>query len=159
MNARFKHINIIAADWDALAKFYEEVFGCVRIPPESRISDPWLAKGTGVPGAGLRGLKLTLPGCDAGGPLLEIFQFDEEEQNPPAKANRHGFGHLAFEVEDVKGALKEVIAHGGADLGEVTTHTDARGAFTFVFATDSEGNALELTNWKSVLGSGHDISL
>lgn len=147
MNARFKHVNIIAGDWDALARFYEQVFGCVRIPPESRISDPWLARGTGVPGARLRGLKLTLPGCDRGGPLLEIFQFSRSEEKLPARANRRGFGHLAFEVEDVAGALKEIVAHGGSALGDVTVHKDDKGTFTFVFAADPEENALELTNW------------
>ena len=147
MKSRFKHVNIIATDWDALAKFYEEVFGCVRILPESRISDPWLARGTGVPGASLRGLKLTFPGCDKNGPLLEIFQFSESEEKLPAKANRRGFGHLAFEVEDVTGALKEIVVHGGSALGEVTVHEDSTGAFTFVFATDPEGNIVELTNW------------
>jgi predicted enzyme related to lactoylglutathione lyase len=148
MKTRFKHVNIIAADWDALAKFYEEVFGCVRIPPESRISDPWLARGTGVPGASLRGLKLTLPGCDKNGPLLEIFQFSKSEGTLPARANRRGFGHLAFEVDDVANGLAEIIAHGGSALGEVTVHEDSKGAFIFVFATDPEGNILELTNSK-----------
>lgn len=148
MKARFKHVNIIAADWGRLARFYEEVFGCVRIPPESRISDPWLARGTGVPGASLQGLKLTFPGCDKEGPLLEMFQFAESEEKLPARANRRGLGHLAFEVEDVAGALKEVIVHGGAALGEMTVHEDSKGAFTFVFATDPEGNIVELTNWE-----------
>lgn len=147
MKARFTHVNIIAADWDALAQFYERIFGCVRIPPESRISEPWLAAGTGVPGAGLRGMKLTLPGCGADGPLLEIFQFDRSEDRLPARANRRGFGHLAFEVDDVAEALGHVLAHGGSALGEVTVHRDARGTFTFAFATDPEGNILELTNW------------
>ncbi|MEI6632400.1 MAG: VOC family protein [Chlamydiota bacterium] len=148
MKTRFKHVNIIAADWDTLARFYEEVFGCVRVPPESRIDDPWLARGTGVPGASLRGLKLTLPGCDKKGPLLEIFQFSESEGKLPARANRRGFGHLAFEVEDVASGLAGIIAHGGSTLGEVTVHEDGKGAFTFVFATDPEGNIVELTNWK-----------
>lgn len=148
MNAKFKHVNIIAADWDALARFYEAVFGCVRVPPESRISDPWLARGTGVPGASLRGMKLTLPGCGADGPLLEIFQFSEEEEKPPPRANRRGFGHLAFEVEDVADTLARIAARGGSALGEVTVHEDGRGTFTFVFAADPEGNVLELTNWR-----------
>ena len=145
---RFTHVNILAADWDALARFYEDIFGCVRIPPERRISDPWLTRGTGVPGASLRGLKLTLPGCGADGPLLEIFQFSEEEEKHPPRANRRGFGHLAFEVEDVAGTLARIVAGGGSALGEVTAHEDERGRFTFVFAADPEGNVVELTNWR-----------
>ena len=32
--ARYGHTNLIAADWRALASFYEELFGCVPVPPE-----------------------------------------------------------------------------------------------------------------------------
>ncbi len=158
MKAVFRHVNIIAADWERLARFYEEVFGCVRIPPERRISEPWLAKGTGVKGAALRGIKLALPGCGAGGPSLEVFQFDVVKGKPPAAANRRGYGHLAFEVEDAAAALREVVARGGSALGVVASHEDERGIFTFVFASDPEGNILELTHWKKKqTGPGHDL--
>jgi len=38
MKAPYKHTNIIAKDWERLAKFYEDAFGCVRVPPERHLS-------------------------------------------------------------------------------------------------------------------------
>ena len=45
MRAKCKHINLIARDWQKLAAFYEQVFGCARIPPERHLSGEWLEKG------------------------------------------------------------------------------------------------------------------
>jgi len=30
---KYKHTNIIARNWQGLARFYEDVFDCVRVPP------------------------------------------------------------------------------------------------------------------------------
>ena len=32
--AKYGHTNLIAKDWRALARFYEEQFGCTAVPPE-----------------------------------------------------------------------------------------------------------------------------
>jgi len=32
--AKYGHTNLIAKDWRALARFYEEQFGCTPVPPE-----------------------------------------------------------------------------------------------------------------------------
>jgi hypothetical protein len=34
IRARFAHTNLVADDWRQLASFYEEVFGCIPLPPE-----------------------------------------------------------------------------------------------------------------------------
>jgi predicted enzyme related to lactoylglutathione lyase len=31
---RYTHTNLVARDWRGLAAFYENVFGCVAVPPE-----------------------------------------------------------------------------------------------------------------------------
>ena len=67
---------------------------------------------------------------------------------PEPHANRQGFGHLAFAVEDVRETLANVLAHGGTALGEVvTTAVPGAGNVTFVYAADPEGNLLELQRW------------
>lgn len=148
MRARYKHTNIVARDWPALARFYEEVFGCTRVPPERHLSGVWLEKGTGVPEAAFSGVHLRLPGCGDGGPTLEIYQYVKNESKPPPAANREGFGHIALEVDDVARALEEVISHGGSAAGEVVSHrVDGVGLLTFVYAADPEGNIIELQSW------------
>jgi predicted enzyme related to lactoylglutathione lyase len=149
MKAKYRHTNIISRDWQSLAQFYEEAFGCVRVPPERHLSGAWLDKGTGVSEAEFSGVHLMLPGHGDGGPTLEIYQYTRNEAKPIPAANREGFGHIAFEVDDVGEALAAVRKHGGSAVGDVTTHeVEGVGLLTFVYATDPEGNIIELQSWK-----------
>jgi predicted enzyme related to lactoylglutathione lyase len=146
---KYKHTNIIAKDWQALARFYEEVFGCVRVPPERHLSGAWLDAGTGVPGAAFSGVHLRLPGCGDAGPTLEIFRYSRNEPKALPAANREGFSHIAFEVDDVAAVLQTVVARGGSAVGTVVSRdVEGVGRLTFVYAADPEGNILELQSWK-----------
>ena len=148
MKVRYRHTNIVAKDWDALAQFYEDVFGCVRMPPARHHVGAWLEAGTGVPNADLRGVHLKLPGCGEDGPTLEIFQYTENLPKPASAANREGLAHLAFEVEDVEAALALILEHGGQAMGDVIVHDVATvGRLIFAYATDPEGNIIEMQRW------------
>ena len=146
MIAKYVHTNLIARDWRALADFYVQVFGCRPKPPERDLHGPWVDQLTGLPGAHLRGMHLILPGTD--GITLEIFQYDENLSRPVKRIHEEGFGHIAFLVDDVEECLGLVKAHGGGTVGQVVT-SEVRGVGTLhvVYATDPEGNILELQNW------------
>jgi len=147
MRAKYKHTNIIARNWQKLAGFYETVFGCVRLPPERHLSGSWLEKGTGVEDAKLSGVHLRLPGHGETGPGLEIFQYAENRPRPAFPANREGFAHIAFAVDDVQKAMEEVLEHGGQKVGDITSFkVQGQGTMTFVYLTDPEGNIIELQN-------------
>jgi len=136
INARFVHVNLVAQDWKRLAEFYQEVFGCVPVPPERDLSGRWLDASTGIRDAHIRGVHLRLPG------------YDHQLQRAETAANRPGFGHVAFAVDDVEAARDAVIAAGGATLGEtVSVKIPGAGPITFVYATDPEGNIVELQAW------------
>ena len=145
---RYTHTNVIARDWRALASFYESVFGCVPVPPERDYSGPEIGLLTGVPGAALRGAHLRLPGCGQDGPTLEIFEYSPVESGPAPAVNRPGLAHIAFAVDAVAEARSEVLAAGGAALGEVVVLTTATGAQVIAcYVTDPEGNVIELQSW------------
>jgi len=147
MGTKYVHTNIVARDWQKLVRFYEDVFDCVYQPPQRNLSGNWLAKGTGVPNAALAGKHLRLPGYDEGGPTLEVFSYTQMEEKYPPAANRLGLGHLAFSVDDVFEILAKVTAAGGEALGEVVQREIPEyGTVTFVYATDPEGNILEIQN-------------
>ncbi len=149
MKAKYKHTNIVAGDWQKLAKFYEEVFGCQRLEPERHLSGRWLEQGTGVDHAELAGIHLRLPGVGKEGATLEIFQYSKSKNRVAAMANQLGFGHIAFEVDDVPNALKEVLSHGGSAVGKVVKRDiPGVGKLTFIYAADPEGNIIELQNWE-----------
>ena len=119
--ARFVHINIVAQDWRRLAQFYQDVFGCIPVPPERNLSGDWLEKGTGFAGAEIHGIHLRLPGCEGKGPTLEIFQYNIQKKAQQAAINRPGFAHIAFAVDDVEAARDAVLAAGGRGIGELVT--------------------------------------
>lgn len=146
---RYGHTNLIARDWRALAKFYEDVLGCVPVPPERHYKGHDLERGTGIPGAEVRGAHLRLPGHGSDGPTLEIFTYNRMPDRPAAAVNRPGFGHIAFLVDDVESARAEVLAAGGRAVGDVVTLTTSTGAqVTWAYLTDPEGNVIELQTWK-----------
>lgn len=148
IGASYTHTNIVAKDWKRLAKFYEEVLGCVPLLPERDLSGEWLEDATGVPGAHIRGVHLRLPGHGPDGPTLEIFQYDAMPERAPVAVHRQGLGHLAFAVDDVDAALEIFLAAGGGTIGKtVTLDVAGAGKVTIVYATDPEGNIVELQKW------------
>ncbi|MDP9250636.1 MAG: VOC family protein [Chloroflexota bacterium] len=148
MPTRYGHTNLIARDWRLLATFYEDLFGCVPVPPERDYRGEALEAGSGVRGAALRGIHLRLPGHGPDGPTLEIYQYADEEEPLPPAANRPGWGHIAFAVDDVAAVQAAVLDAGGSRVGEIVTLTitdDRR--VTWCYVTDPEGNIVELQAW------------
>lgn len=62
--------------------------------------------------------------------------------------NKCGIAHLTFEVDDVEKTLQRILQKGGSQIGEVVKakYEDGREA-VFVYATDCEGNIIELQSW------------
>lgn len=150
MKAKFVHTNLIANDWRRLTEFYQSVFDCHPIPPERDYAGPELERATGVPDASLQGIHLRLPGVGADGPTLEIFQYGNNLSDGPRAANRPGFGHIAFEVDNVAAARSEVLAAGGSAVGDLVTLSTADGRHvTWCYVADPEGNMIELQSWSS----------
>ncbi|MFO7167519.1 MAG: VOC family protein [Chloroflexota bacterium] len=155
LTARYAHTNLVALDWRALARFYQEVFGCTPVPPERDYAGPLLEAGTGIRGARLRGAHLRLPGFGEDGPTLEIFQYEPREEHAPPAVNRPGYGHIAFAVDDVPQARAAVLAAGGRAVGEVVTLATSDGRrVTWCYVTDPEGNIIELQAWAGPEGAG-----
>lgn len=150
MNTRFVHTNLVAQDWRRLAKFYQEIFGCIPVPPERDLAGPWLEAATAVPGATIRGAHLRLPGHGDLGPTLEIFEYNRQEGRALTAVNRPGWGHIAFAVDDVKAARDAVLAAGGGAVGEVVSlPVRGSGVVTFAYVTDPEGNMIEVQHWSA----------
>jgi catechol 2,3-dioxygenase-like lactoylglutathione lyase family enzyme len=147
-HARFAHTNLIAQDWRKLVEFYQKVFGCKPVNPEANLSGQWLEDITKVPGAEIRVIHLLLPGYGDGGPTLEVIRYNSQKEPLATAANRPGFGHIAFAVDDVKEAHDAVIESGGGSVGDiVSVDIPGRGRLTEVYVTDPEGNIIELQKW------------
>lgn len=149
IQAKYVHTNLIAKDWQKLVDFYEQVFGCVKLEPKRKLSGEIFEQGTAVPNAKLEGMHLQLPGYNNQGPTLEIFQYSKYIEKDQPKANKLGFGHIAFEVNDLEQAITEVINNGGKKLSELTTlQIEAKGQISFIYVLDPEDNIIELQSLK-----------
>ena len=148
--ARFGHVNVTSVDWRRLADFYGTVFGCELVPPERDIRSADLDAATGLHDAHLTGAHLRLPGHGDGGPTIEIFSYASLEPHADASVARPGWGHVAFQVPDVADAMDAVIANGGGRVGSiVTTQTSDGRSVTWCYATDPDGNIVELQAWST----------
>ncbi|MEM1124802.1 MAG: VOC family protein [Bacteroidota bacterium] len=145
---KYVHTNIISDNWQQLADFYTRVFDCQPVPPIRNQRGEWLDKGLGLKDAHLQGVHLRLPGWGDDGPTLEIYSYDSMEENLPTTPNRKGYGHLAFEVNDVAEVLGKVLKNGGSKQGEISgKKVEGVGYITYVYAKDPEGNIIEIQNW------------
>ena len=145
---RFGHVNVIAEDWRSLAEFYTRVFGCEFVPPERNYEGEDLSRGTGVVDAALRGVHLRLPGLGDNGPTIEIYEYRASEPRSASVANRLGFAHVAFQVDDVSAARDAVLQAGGKPVGDIVTLVTATGGrVTWCYVTDPESNMIELQAW------------
>ncbi len=145
---KFVHTNIAARDWKSLARFYIDVFNCRIKPPERSLSGKWLDKGTGLKDAELEGVHLILPGYGTNGPTLEIFTYKEMKDSGDSAANKTGFTHIAFEVDDVEETFHKALQNGASELGEITGQfVEGVGELKFVYFRDPEGNIIEIQSW------------
>lgn len=145
---RYVHTNIIARDSSKLIKFYKDTLNCKSIGETRDLKGEWLDKVTGIKNAHIVGEHLCMPGYEQDHPTLEIFSYDEMIEGEPGQINKCSIAHLAFEVDNVEETLKKILHAGGGQIGEVVKaeYADGRKAM-FVYATDIEGNILELQSW------------
>ncbi|MCI2000100.1 MAG: VOC family protein [Clostridia bacterium] len=145
---RYVHTNIIAKDSKALIEFYKNVFECKSIGEKRDLHGEWLDRLTGIKDAHIIGEHLCLPGYGEDHPTLEIFSYSDMIENQNKNVNCCGIAHIAFEVNDVKKTLEKVLKAGGGQVGELisTVYPNGEKAI-FVYATDIEGNIIELQSW------------
>jgi predicted enzyme related to lactoylglutathione lyase len=149
MKIKYVHTNIIAKDWKKLSQFYQEVFNCKPVPPERNLEGDWVDKLSGLKNAHITGVHLALPGYEDSLPTLEIFSYDMMEEYNLKKINGIGYGHLAFQTDNVEALLEKLLQAGGKKIGElVKTVYPEKGTAVFIYAADPEGNIIELQSWE-----------
>lgn len=148
MKIKYVHTNIISKDWKKLADFYIEVFDCKALPPERDQKGSCLDKGTAVKDAYIKGMHLQLPGYGENGPALEIFEYSKINNSEETTANKQGYGHIAFHLENIYSVLDKAILKGAEKIGEISQKVVVGiGLLTFIYIRDPEANIIKLQNW------------
>lgn len=121
---RTHHVAIITADYERSKDFYTRILGL------EIVSEVFRAERVSY--------KLDLRKSDS--VQIELFSFPNPP-NRPSYPEACGLRHLAFEVEDIDGAVAELGGHGiVVEPVRVDSHTGKR----FTFFSDPDGLPLEL---------------
>ena len=145
---KYLHTSLTVNDIEKMKDFYIKVFGCVPVRDIQELTGDWIEKITAVKDGAIRYVHLRFPGHGDKGPELELIQYLNPTKKFEITPDTRGFGHLSFSVSDVHEALNAVIKGGGGSVGEVVTvEVPERGLLTEVYATDPEGNIIELQSY------------
>lgn len=127
----FEAVHMTARDPARLAAFYTQVFGMPAIPTRAALVPPGLPAPTAV---------LQLPGYAGPGPLLTLAPASAATARGPLPVSDRGYAHICFEADDVHRVVQAIQAHGST----VLSRFDDLAAAAVVYATDPEGNAIEV---------------
>jgi len=144
------HVNIVCADLERAAHFYQSVFGLKR-GFSARLEGDWIAQVTGIEGARAECLFLENP---SGGARLELICYDSGEILPQnSRPDTRGLRHLAFEVENLEMTLEKVRALGLEPLSEpveVPFRVANLGVKRLVYFRDFDGVLVEAASYAPV---------
>ena len=144
----YLHTNLTVKDIEKMKDFYVSVFGCIPVREIQQLTGEWIERITAVKEGEIKYVHLRFPGHGNKGPELELVQYLNPTKKYEITPDTYGFGHLSFSVNDVNEALNAVIEGGGGSVGEVVTvEVPNRGLLTEVYATDPEGNIIELQSY------------
>jgi catechol 2,3-dioxygenase-like lactoylglutathione lyase family enzyme len=143
--SRLDHINLVVADLERAAHFYEHVFGWQR-GFAAELNGAWIERVSGLQGVRASCLFLLSP---QGGARIELIRYDMPagarfEEN--SLANTFGARHIAFEVESIEDTLCKLSELGLKPLGsveEVPFRVGNLGAKRLVYFHDFDGVLVE----------------
>ena len=139
---KLAHINLVARDADALAAFYMNVLKCEPLREPRMLSGEKVSRGNGVANSEIYTIWLKFPALDR--PFLEIHEHKAIHDRSQPRVNEPGFGHLSFQMGDIRAVLSEIIQAGGSQIGEITDFGTKDKPYLIAYARDPEGNILEL---------------
>lgn len=148
---RLDHANIVVADLERAAHFYEAVFGLER-GFSATLEGEWIETVTALPGARAHCLFLEVPGA-SGAARIELIRYETpsgEHFAPNALPHTFGLRHLAFEVENIDATLERVRAQGIEPLSppvEVPFRVANLGTKHLAYFHDPDGTLLEAASY------------
>lgn len=136
------HFGIIVKDLDRSIEFYHRKLGLeFANEPTPVDSGERLEQGVGVKGARLRQVSLT-----AGNVIIELLEYSQPDWplNGPLPQYVTGSSHVAFQVEDIHAAKKELEAKGIEFFSDVNVNDGVLDGWSWVYFSDPDGHVFEL---------------
>ncbi len=148
---KIDHLNLVVADLERSATFYETVFGFKR-GFSARLEGAWIEVVTQISGARAECLFLENPDASGkSGARIELIRYDfpaTSSQTPPvSRPDDLGLRHFAFEVEDLGATLQKMKQFGIEPLSapvEVPFRVGSLGKKSLCYARDPDGILVEI---------------
>jgi len=147
---RLDHVNIVVADLERAARFYEHVFGWRR-GFSAILEGEWIERVSGLSGVRAECLFLVSPD---GGARLELLCYvspSGEDIAENSRANTRGVRHIAFEVNDIEQTLARVRELGIEPISapvEVPFRVGELGAKRLAYFHDFDGVLVEAASYE-----------
>jgi catechol 2,3-dioxygenase-like lactoylglutathione lyase family enzyme len=148
---KIDHLNIVCADLEITAAFYERLFG-LRRGFSAVLQGEWIESVTGLPGAHAQCLFLEAP---EGGARIELIQYlspTGAAHGDNSRPNTRGLRHVAFEVEDMGALLQRLEQLGVQPISppvEVPFKVANLGRKHLLYFTDPDGTLVEAAAYES----------
>lgn len=159
---KIDHLNLVVADLELTATFYERVFGFTR-GFSAQLHGEWFETVTQIAGGRAECLFLEAP---RGGTRLELIRYDglSAESAPilspdASSPDAPGLRHFAIEVEDLAATLEKLAENGASALSapvEVPFAVGNLGRKWLCYVRDPDGVLLEIAAYSGAAYSGGD---
>jgi catechol 2,3-dioxygenase-like lactoylglutathione lyase family enzyme len=136
---RFDHVGVVVDDLELMTAFFVDL-GFERSEP-MRLEGEWIDRVVGLDGVQLEMVSVNAP--DGSG-RLELTKFQRPTdaaavQNP--LANRRGFRHIAYAVDDLDSVVERLRGKGLTTIGDIVNYEDI---FLLCYIGGPEGLIVEL---------------
>lgn len=151
--SRLDHINLVVADLERAAHFYEHVFGWRR-GFSAELRGEWIERVSGLAGVEASCLFLESP---EGGARIELIRYDSPTGarfEAHSQANTLGARHIAFEVASIEATLERLRELGLSPIGsvaEVPFRVGNLGAKRLVYFHDFDGVLVEAAAYSTAV--------
>ncbi len=142
---KIDHLNLVVADLEVTATFYERVFGFSR-GFSAILHGEWFETVTQIAGARAECLFLESP---RGGARLELIRYENSDPKtaPDGSPAALGLRHFALEVEDLAATMEKLVENGAEMLSapvEVPFAVGNLGRKWLCYARDPDGVLVEI---------------
>ena len=143
MLKRINHVNVVVSDLEEAKEFFLQLGFAAG--DESELSGKWISSIVALPDVRARYVTLKLPGTETNLELIEYINPPSERDPNMDKANRMGFRHIAFEVENIDKVVQEFKDKGNKFISPI--HTYPKTGKRLVYFWGPDGILLELAQY------------
>ena len=144
MRTRIDHVNIVVSDLEKAKDFFL-AFGFI-IEDEADLHGDWISTIVGLKNVEARYVKLRLPGSET---RIELMHYRAPASGADpglGQANRLGYRHIAFEVDDIGAVVKRLQDRGIKFLSPVQVYEPTGKKLVYFLGPD--GILIELAQYR-----------